>query len=1299
VLRYQEGWSACSGFLTDTLFSTSEETDFYIGTDCNLAPSTQQWRDDPCCNWEASFDQCCGVRTIDFNETSYTPDTASIRSFCVSNVECIESFASDYQQRVFEQTHSRFGCTAILSNALVQEADQLSKLQACSINAFKTDQAAGYTCDSDDDCPTGSLCNIVTRLCNVTLASIERQYVNCLFGEESPFSLFVVSSFATTAGLTNLLPGQALVNEVLTTDVFQVEDCVSEYGLGVATRTHFQLIDASTVCYDNCEQEVRCIEDSCNPPSDCQLPWSHCERHWFKVPSSPKLCNNEITCNWIEDCTQKFGFKGCIERCQNTQDFNKNFCAYCTSDDACVEIFAESQEECEQIELCVTIDDVVRLRSNGPNAQEECFDEGFCSLDCPKFQCNPEDDDLWDGLCVYTGPNALDISREQCQQFPKFLRPEFERVWANGRWVNLCYLEALDDDELCGGESSLAPNFFSWQQCQGLEREECSLCSGGDFSPECPLHPAFRCYNSETGECNTRAECEAAGRCSDRDALENDWEFPPIQGACVLPFRKSLFEPESLCHEWQYATTFGCIDYDVTSQQECDELVGEPDQSSSTTRNTGKWIRPTTTKDQCESYNTKCTEFFAGVTLKNTTECKECEGTPLNAYDWESGVWYTSSKATPKWIERKIVKTAEWKSVLDIEKVTTSLRSAIAREVSYSGRSATMCELFPIRTVLDALTCDCTKKDPQTFDPEASTCFDDTIDLLTGVGKPCPLQQYDLIAPPIYITFFSNSIDFDATADVANLCPDVLIASRSALQYRTSQQAPLSSLFTRVRTQEDFSVINEDIIEVGQVLGDGVVITRVSDFDDAINSSATQSDIQLKEDDDDDENDFDQSTDEQENFLNQQRSTIEKIYSNQQEQQMNHQYSTRNHILTTENNDLIANNIQVCIQIRSDLVTFVNNTIQPRRSDFVVYDFAKIYDGDRLVPLGLSNMTLVKEDDIFLLCTILDHLYYGESFFPALRVENFEDEEDPLFEDWELAILYLTASFYFIVLIFCCYRLAQLAYYRQLISDQTIFPGFLAIFNTFRGVYFVLLGTETLENVSTYVNFVLIDVPYLFYFTGMTLLLWWWVSLAWTKDRTNLTRNFRVLTIGSAAVILSILVLVLVLYSVLEEDDDTVICGGRIQAEQKDITDQEILLITYKAVLCGVTFIGCIGFFVSGYRLRKMALHRVERRVTFITGVAVVSFLFQSAYFIVLAATTFSEQVESVIPLWFIEVLPQLAMLYLQNPTGRRTKRSSSSSSSGRDQKPRSRTTTGTDDSSGQFSGTLYDGTDDRDSF
>lgn len=343
---------------------------------------------------------------------------------------------------------------------------------------------------------------------------------------------------------------------------------------------------------------------------------------------------------------------------------------------------------------------------------------------------------------------------------------------------------------------------------------------------------------------------------------------------------------------------------------------------------------------------------------------------------------------------------------------------------------------------------------------------------------------------------------------------------------------------------------------------------------------------------------------------------------------------------------LNASDVYLCVDLRTDLGA-------PRDVRYVVPDFGYRAKNNRIYPYMLTNATYRNDSSPARICAYISRMEYEQSYFPIIRLADLADSSDVLYSTSDLGIIFTTAALYLIVLILCFIRLGQLFIYRLLFTLRIFNPLCLSVFNFFRAVYFLLLGLGGLEDAQAYVTFLLVDIPYFFWFLGMTILLWWWVALAYTADKVNLRRNFSLLVGCSSAIIGGLLVIVGVLYGEAETTEATV-CGGRLpQPPDTGISQQNVILIVYKSVLAAFSLVFCILFLFTGQRLRKVAPGHIENRIVMITWVSFISFFSQSLYFVFLAGfssgnNAFVNSVYSLIPLWFIEILPQVVMLASQ---------------------------------------------------
>jgi hypothetical protein len=344
---------------------------------------------------------------------------------------------------------------------------------------------------------------------------------------------------------------------------------------------------------------------------------------------------------------------------------------------------------------------------------------------------------------------------------------------------------------------------------------------------------------------------------------------------------------------------------------------------------------------------------------------------------------------------------------------------------------------------------------------------------------------------------------------------------------------------------------------------------------------------------------------------------------------------------------LVATNVTICIDLRTDLGPL-------RNPHFVIPDLGRVVSQTwDVYPRMLANATLVITAAGAEICALVPQVYYGDWFLPILRLADVNAPDDELYDTTDLGIIYTSSALYFLVLIFCVYRFIQLFIYHLWYSLRIFNPICLGVFDTFRFIYFLILGLGVLADASSWLTFILVDIPYFFWFLGMTMLLWWWVALAYTHDKNNLTRNFFILVALSSALILGLLVIIGILYGI-SESQYSAICGGRLPISSQGLSTQNVILIVYKSILAAFSIFLSVLFLFTGQKLKKIATGRLETRIILITWISIGSFVGQSIYFVFLAAFSgngsFTNSVYSLIPLWFIEIVPQVLMLALQSP-------------------------------------------------
>lgn len=731
---------------------------------------------------------------------------------------------------------------------------------------------------------------------------------------------------------------------------------------------------------------------------------------------------------------------------------------------------------------------------------------------------------------------------------------------------------------------------YTWVACEGLTEAECTcLPSSNSSATTCnPPAPLLQALHCSM---MSASDCDGQDTCETSSLCSDRNYF--VNQAAQPPVQGACVRPfqwssELRCLGTQIPTLMGCVDWTVT-EADCP---------------TDQWHVPVPYGDSeaCLAYGVACDNG----SYMTSEECSVCSGETQSIFDLQQGRWVAPQVAQLSVVEPRFYQKYTWQLALDVDELANQLSLAIDLESSFAQRSAALCSLMPSLSYLPTLTCGCAYDAPIDANVE---CFTGAYTQLeySGVGLPCLGQSYLMVVPPATLNFTETS--------VSSGCRSVLGQPISSSTFVHPSVDTPHSLFIRLRTREDYTLYNAGHAAIGRIAGAGVQLLSLHNALQHVGSVPDNVRLPIP-------------ASEQPDFV------------------ANYTPSYAQRSVAAAPDPLLAVNVTVCLPLQDDYTSYLSHT-----DDYPFYDFAVKLPGQIKQPMMLANMTISHTSSTVMLCGLVPELYYDMRLFPIIRVENPDDRTSPLFAQWELGIIFTTSALYFLVLLAFFWRIGVIVYIGEVFSNQIVFPVCLAIFDSFRAVYFVLLGTGHL-NITPEVAFLIVDIPYFFYFLGMTLLLWWWISLAWTSDRTKIVRNFRLLTFGSSAIFISLLVVVGVLYFVLNQDVQEQ-CGGLTAAEMPALSNQEILLIVYKSVLGLLTLLGCLGFLWSGWKLRSLGLQRVERTVTLITLIAFASFLGQTIYFILLAVTSFATFVYSLIPLWFIEVLPQVLMLYFQQPSKR----------------------------------------------
>jgi hypothetical protein len=184
--------------LLESMLTKSETPVWVPGVRRCTADSEQAWLNDPCCNPQKAFEQCCPLQDVQKSVTlidSVLPDQQCDKTVEASLDNALMSYSMAYKLR----NDPNAGCTAARRKKSSQEQhSQLSKFfQTCSDIIFNGKTKAGNNkCNNDDECYTKCQSSSILMLggsegktCSKPHADYESPFLECVLDNADPMLL------------------------------------------------------------------------------------------------------------------------------------------------------------------------------------------------------------------------------------------------------------------------------------------------------------------------------------------------------------------------------------------------------------------------------------------------------------------------------------------------------------------------------------------------------------------------------------------------------------------------------------------------------------------------------------------------------------------------------------------------------------------------------------------------------------------------------------------------------------------------------------------------------------------------------------------------------------------------------------------------------------------------------------------------------------------------------------------------------------------------------------------------------
>lgn len=390
--------------------------------------------------------------------------------------------------------------------------------------------------------------------------------------------------------------------------------------------------------------------------------------------------------------------------------------------------------------------------------------------------------------------------------------------------LNACLYEYLLDHDSClaGGNNTRV-----FQQCEDLDLDTCSLCASGDSS--CPVHSVLGCYINRWDTCNTKEECESSGQCPDWEFHNWNnplcWEQPnSCGGVCVLPFNTSRGHPECDWSAGQGWSQIGCIDHNIITKEQCDNVTLSDNNSTG-----GLWKTRANTKEECDAHGMACVEpRFLGFTPKTEEQCSACDGTFERYYKWTWGEWYTGVMTPLQWkTNRSMEAVNRWDFALNWTKFHNQVSESVAVMMGKALKSRSECKYNLVSSNVKALACEC-----GVIGPNETCSVDDSLVVSIGEAQFFSGLEKKVAMGEATMQIGSDDIPPDVDSSIITVKTvtdlDTLLTQTTKRLIEVEGERPFnrvslrsSQFFLRDVAQDYAVVMNEIGGQVGQLVGTG----------------------------------------------------------------------------------------------------------------------------------------------------------------------------------------------------------------------------------------------------------------------------------------------------------------------------------------------------------------------------------------------------------------------------------------------------------------------------------------------
>ncbi|KAN0007011.1 hypothetical protein ACTFIU_005205 [Dictyostelium citrinum] len=784
VLMLNDAWIGCSSKVLDMLdirLITKNISSYF----CPWQVGDTEFATDPCCNSTYQYYRCCNPRYVETQVYEFHGIISDVaKNQCNSDsLDCSLSVLEEYGNYLTNDDQ--------LCGDPSTQSTEIQYSLFYSLRNCKDITLIPPYCKSDSECTLFSpnaKCDLFTRKCFLDYDLLDRMYVDCVFQELSPATLF---SFVSSTTYNSTIIDNKYKQHF-------TDDCVSAKGSSFPIRTTYTYTTNDP--YVGIIPATNCLDKSCktiyNSLFDIYYSGWTFTREW-RV--NENTCSEFVTCPQINCQSTLNQNTNCKDLCN--QQKSLDFCGHCSSIEDSSNSTTTNSTCFNFLELNNSIScensEPICILSNGDYlynlTKEECelsSSIGSCTHSCG-FECIGVSK-----LCIFA-----DFNKTICE--------------SNGYLWNdvdgYCVDQLSTTNEQCTNNTSSVGARPLWVDCPTTSTDECS--------------DGFFCYLQEL-PCKTKEQCESiGGECSDIFFFkpENVQYYPFGFGKCVTnhTFLQRDNSKTLSCPNGQIDSPNGCF-YQSPVYKTKAQCLATPG---------NRWWSPSNNRSQCLSNeNQGCrimdVDSFANLPFNfkfNEMDQHQCEGCrqllPTSSkwtdkFKWTNATWLPGIYIEPKWYKNLTATPRVIKSTFNYQSFYLDLVDAVGRQTADFYRSQTFCKKEKNQNSLNSLVCSCSG-DGITTTGNITSCFNSSTPLL-GLTNQCNGESSILGFTNGYVNLTDNS--------VLPGCQIITISLVSKSIFTSTVPESLASSFVSYNKPDNYGVINSNGAIIGTLLMDGIMI-------------------------------------------------------------------------------------------------------------------------------------------------------------------------------------------------------------------------------------------------------------------------------------------------------------------------------------------------------------------------------------------------------------------------------------------------------------------------------------------